>query len=239
MRQGSFPPPALPSFTGLTSPSAICAGRLGPSRVSRCRPDAIRSAPAQTSLVAHKFSHVRAVTITPAGRSSAFLARFLNRSGLPRYYGESTPAWTFSGPARCSLPYSPHVALLPYYRELFLKCFRPFVTSWPAPSASGRSESGRVGISPTELVRLHQGTHNNWIENRIRPVALGRSNWMFAGSLRAGRRAAVIMSLIQSAKLNGHDPYRYLKDVLERLPTHPASRIDELLPHRWQPQPTN
>jgi hypothetical protein len=61
-----------------------------------------------------------------------------------------------------------------------------------------------------------------------------RSNWLFAGSLRAGRRAAVIMSLIQSAKLNGHDPYRYLKDVLERLPTHPASRIDELLPHCWK-----
>jgi len=59
-----------------------------------------------------------------------------------------------------------------------------------------------------------------------------------AGSLRAGRRAAVIMSLIQSAKLNGHDPYRYLKDVLERLPTHPASRIDELLPHRWPPAAT-
>jgi len=42
------------------------------------------------------------------------------------------------------------------------------------------------------------------------------------------------MSLIQSAKLNGHDPYQYLKDVLQRLPTHPASRIEELLPHRWQ-----
>jgi transposase len=81
---------------------------------------------------------------------------------------------------------------------------------------------------------------NNWIENRIRPVALGRANWLFAGSLRAGQRAAVIMSLIQSAKLNGHDPYRYLKDVLERLPTQPASRIDELLPHRWQsPQLTH
>jgi hypothetical protein len=76
---------------------------------------------------------------------------------------------------------------------------------------------------------------NNWIENRIRPVALGRANWLFAGSLRAGQRAAVVMSLIQSARLNGHDPYRYLKDVLERLPTQPASRIDELLPHRWKP----
>jgi transposase len=74
---------------------------------------------------------------------------------------------------------------------------------------------------------------NNHIENRIRPIALGRSNWLFAGSLRGGQRAAAAMSLIQSAKLNGHDPYRYLEDVLARLPTHSASRIDQLLPHRW------
>ena len=76
---------------------------------------------------------------------------------------------------------------------------------------------------------------NNWIENQIRPIAIGRGNWLFAGSLRAGQRAAAVMSLIQSAKLNGHDPYAYLKDVLTRLPTHKASRIEELLPHRWQP----
>lgn len=80
---------------------------------------------------------------------------------------------------------------------------------------------------------------NNWIENRIRPIALGRSNWLFAGSLRAGKRAAAVMSLIQSARLNGHDPYRYLKDVLERLPTQPASRIGELLPHNWKPAASN
>jgi transposase len=76
---------------------------------------------------------------------------------------------------------------------------------------------------------------NNWVENQIRPIAVGRSNWLFAGSLRAGQRAAAIMSLIQSAKLNGHDPYAYLKDVFTRLPTQPASRIAELLPHRWTP----
>jgi transposase len=74
---------------------------------------------------------------------------------------------------------------------------------------------------------------NNWVENQIRPIALGRANWLFAGSLRAGRRAAAVMSLLHSARINGHDPYAYLKDVLERLPTHQASRIDELLPHRW------
>ena len=71
---------------------------------------------------------------------------------------------------------------------------------------------------------------NNWVENQIRPIALGRANWLFAGSLRAGKRAAAVMSLIHSAKLNGHDPYAYLKDV----PTQPASRIDELLPHLWK-----
>lgn len=76
---------------------------------------------------------------------------------------------------------------------------------------------------------------NNWVENQIRPIAIGRNNWLFAGSLRAGKRAAAIMSLVHSARLNGHDPHVYLKDVMERLPTQPASRIGELLPHRWQP----
>ena len=76
---------------------------------------------------------------------------------------------------------------------------------------------------------------NNWIENQIRPIAIGRNNWLFAGSLRAGQRAAAVMSLIQSARMNGQDPHAYLKDVLTRLPTHKASRIEELLPHRWQP----
>lgn len=75
---------------------------------------------------------------------------------------------------------------------------------------------------------------NNWAENQIRPWALGRKNWLFAGSLRSGKRAAVIMSLIQSDRVNGHDPHAYLKDVLTRLPTQRASEIAELLPHRWR-----
>ena len=75
---------------------------------------------------------------------------------------------------------------------------------------------------------------NNWAENQIRPIAVGRKNWLFAGSLRAGQRAAAVMSLIQSARLNGHDPYAYLQDVLQRLPTHKNHQIADLLPHRWQ-----
>lgn len=61
-----------------------------------------------------------------------------------------------------------------------------------------------------------------------------RRSWLFAGSELAGQRAAVVMSLVQSAKLQGHDPWAYLNDVLTRLPTHLNSRIDEL-PHNWHP----
>lgn len=69
----------------------------------------------------------------------------------------------------------------------------------------------------------------------MHPIALRRKNWLFAGSLRAGQRAAVSMSQIQSARLNGHDPYAYLRDVTTRLPTTKQADIASLLPHRWQP----
>ncbi|MDZ7813586.1 MAG: transposase domain-containing protein, partial [Ideonella sp.] len=62
---------------------------------------------------------------------------------------------------------------------------------------------------------------NNHIENLMRPWAMGRKAWLFAGSQLAGQRAAMVMSLVQSAKLHGHDPWVYLKDVLERLLAHP------------------
>ena len=79
---------------------------------------------------------------------------------------------------------------------------------------------------------------DNWVESQICPWAVSRANWLFAGSLRAGQRAAAIMSLIRSAQLNGHDPHTYLKDILTRLPTHKASDISALLPHRWRPPVT-
>jgi hypothetical protein len=68
------------------------------------------------------------------------------------------------------------------------------------------------------------------VENCIRPIALGKKNWLFAGSERAGQRAAAIQSLLGTAKLNGLNPEAWLKDTLEKLPTWPNSRIDELLP---------
>lgn len=76
---------------------------------------------------------------------------------------------------------------------------------------------------------------NNLIERQIKPWKIGTKNWLFAGSAQAGQRAAVVMSLVQSAKLNGLEPWAYLRDVLERIHSHPSHRLDELLPHRWQP----
>ena len=75
---------------------------------------------------------------------------------------------------------------------------------------------------------------NNAAENAIRPLAVGRKNWLFVRSQLAGERAAVLMSLIESAKLNGHDPWAYLKDVFERLPTLKNRDLAQLLPHNWR-----
>jgi hypothetical protein len=75
---------------------------------------------------------------------------------------------------------------------------------------------------------------NNLAERTLRMVAVGRRNYLFAGSEEGAKRAAIIYSLVASCKLNGIDPFAYFKDVLERISTHPGSRIDELLPRNWK-----
>ena len=79
---------------------------------------------------------------------------------------------------------------------------------------------------------------NNAAERALRGVALGRGNYLFMGSDAGGERAAAIYSLVETAKLNGLEPWAYLRDVLDRLPTHLNSRIDDLLPHLWRPATT-
>lgn len=71
---------------------------------------------------------------------------------------------------------------------------------------------------------------NNLVENTIRPIAIGKKNWLFTGSERAGQRAAAIQTLFGTAQLNGLDPAAWLTDTLNKLPTWPNNRIDELLP---------
>lgn len=82
-------------------------------------------------------------------------------------------------------------------------------------------EDGRVPID------------NNACERAIRPIAIGRRNWLFAGSRRGGRAAAAIYSLIECCRIAEIDVVSYLADVLVRVATHPASRIGELVPSKW------
>lgn len=76
---------------------------------------------------------------------------------------------------------------------------------------------------------------NNTVENSIRPVALGRKNYLFCGSHEAAQRTAMIYSLLGSCKMQNINPYIWLKDVLTRLSMHPINKVKELLPHNWKP----
>jgi len=105
-------------------------------------------------------------------------------------------------------------------QEAFGKAQKYLFNQWPALARV--LEDGLVPI------------HNNSCERAIRPVAVGRRNWLFTGSERGGQAAAIVYSLIESCRRVDVDPYVYLRDVLVRVATHPASRVDELTPDRWK-----
>lgn len=75
---------------------------------------------------------------------------------------------------------------------------------------------------------------NNGAENALRPLCLGRKNWLNFGSERAAHRAMVLLTLVQTCKAHQVDPFAYLRDIIDRVSTHPMSRIDELTPRRWK-----
>ena len=100
------------------------------------------------------------------------------------------------------------------------KAFDPLLRRWP--SFTRVLDDGRVCLS------------NNAAERAIRPIAVGRRNWTFAGSDVGGRRAAALYTLIETCRLNDVDPRAWLADAIARLPSHPAKRVDELLPWNWK-----
>ena len=94
------------------------------------------------------------------------------------------------------------------------------LTRWPAFTRF--LEDGRICLT------------NNAAERALRGIALGRRSWLFAGSDRGGERAAVIYTLIQTARLNDVDPQTWLADVLARINDHNIQRLDQLLPWNWK-----
>ena len=112
------------------------------------------------------------------------------------------------------------LARLPPKSEL-AGAIRYATTRWPA--LTRYLEDGRLAID------------NNVAERALRGIALGRKNFLFAGSDTGGERAAIAYSIIASAKATGHEPFAYLRDVLARLPTTLARDLHTLLPWNWQP----
>ena len=110
----------------------------------------------------------------------------------------------------------------------------------PPGSSLAHAIAYTLGRWPALLTYLQDGRislDSNPVERALRGVAVGRRNYLFAGSAGGGRRAALLYSLIETCKLNDVEPYAYLKDVLTRLPTLPARDLDELMPWRWRPRP--
>jgi transposase len=105
-----------------------------------------------------------------------------------------------------------------------VKAINYILKRWPAFTLF--LEDGRVCLS------------NNAAERGLRGIALGRKSWLFCGSDRGGQRAAAMYSLIVTAKMNRIDPQAWLADVLSRIATHPAHRLDELLPWNWTLRPS-
>ncbi len=123
----------------------------------------------------------------------------------------ATPGANFPGlrPSKTALPSSPFGKALTYAKNHELALSRYL-------------EDGRLQID------------NNAMERDLRPIAIGRKNWIQVGSLEGGERAAVFFTLVSSCKGIGVDPFEYLRDVIERIPTHPNRRLHELTPIAWK-----
>ena len=135
---------------------------------------------------------------------------------------------------------SRHRARAERSRPIFDKFHRWPEAEWP--KVLPRSPIGEViqyAVNHWEALKrpLEAGfleLDNGACERAFKPVAIGRRNWLFAGSDKGAQTAAILMSLCTTCKSLGIDPQAYLRDVLDRISTHPANRIDELLPDRWQ-----
>jgi len=143
-----------------------------------------------------------------AALSAAFAARKQLRESISKAVLEKIGSW-LQARAADTLPKSPLGLAIGYAKNQW-KALKRF------------TENGALEID------------NNVAENAVRPIALGRKNYLFVGSEHGGRRAAILYSLIRTCERHQVNAWEYLRDVLVRISTHPASQIDALLPHVWQ-----
>jgi hypothetical protein len=121
--------------------------------------------------------------------------------------------------------------------ERLERVLRKLKTRYLPQSAMGQAISYALNQWATLEKYLDHGeveVDNNLVENSIRPTAIGKKNWLIMGSAEAGERNAVDYTLVENCRMHGIEPYTYLKDVLERLPTTTNQTIEELTPLNWQ-----
>ena len=216
-----------------TNPSAICVRRRWPSRVRRWH-GIVRSPPrSQTSLVAHHSCSVRAAIITPVESSAAYLARFTDDSDLPRYSGGSAPTLALSRPSQCSLTLRPARSADPL-RGLSIEVLQIIRRLLIRPQCFRLGRHSPVGTSTRGFSTPSQGTHNGAAERAIRPLAIGRANWLQIGGDGGLATASVLLSVCASATRHRLNPWSYLRDMLDQLANRPATAgVDDLLPDAW------
>ena len=133
------------------------------------------------------------------------------------------------------------------YRQIYAKPVLAEIKNWLnkniqevlPKSAIGKAVAYTLNLWPQLEEYVNDGKYeidNNLIENSIRPLALGRKNYLFAGSHKAAQRAAMFYSFFATCKINDVEPLAWLTDVLTRIPDHKANKLSELLPQNWQPQ---
>ncbi|EDP94194.1 IS66 family transposase [Kordia algicida OT-1] len=131
------------------------------------------------------------------------------------------------------------------YRELYAKPILKKLHVWMQQeypkvlpkSAIGKAFAYSLNLWDKLSAYTQDGKYlinNNLIENAIRPLALGRKNYLFAGSHKAAQNAAMMYSFFATCKINDVNPYKWLHDVFERLPEHKANKLEELLPQNWK-----
>jgi hypothetical protein len=112
------------------------------------------------------------------------------------------------------------------------------ITIVPPKGPMGKALAYSLSLWPRLCAYVQDGRYlidNNRIENTIRPLAIGRKNYLFAGSDHAAGHAALIYSLLGTCKLHHIEPLAYMRDVIARIPEHKANKLSELLPYNWQP----
>ena len=221
---GQGPPEALPAWQG----TLVCDQYAGYDSVLDARAFPERRAAGCVAHARRKFEELSkpGAGVSPVAMEA--MQRWARIYHVEGHFAGMTPEQRLEGRQRLSAP---------LWQELHL-----WLRLERARVADGSRIAQAIDYSLNHWVALTRHLadgavpiDNNLIERQIKPWKLGAKNWLFIGSELAGQRAAVVMSLVQSAKLNKLDPWAYLRDVLARIHSHPSHRIDELLPHRWRP----